>query len=96
MSNSNNSPIDRIRVGRVAAAIWRNTNDDGKHYYSFTLDRSYEDKDGKWQSTDSFGLNDALVAAKACNLADTRIRKLYDADRAEANAEETYDDDVAA
>ena len=96
MSNSNNSPIDRIRVGRVAAAIWRNTGDDGKHFYSFTLDRSYEDKNGKWQSTDSFGLNDALVAAKVCNLADTRIRKLYDADRQAENAEQTYDDDVAA
>ena len=60
------------------------------------MDRSYEDKDGKWQSTDSFGLNDALVAAKVCNLVDTRIRKLYDADRQASNAEQTYDDDVAA
>lgn len=96
MTNSKPTPIDRIRVGYVTAAIWRNTSDDGKHHYSFSLDRSYKAQDGKWNSTSSFGLGDALVAAKVCNLADTRIRKLYDADHAESNAEKTYDDDVAA
>ena len=96
MTNSKPQPADKIRIGRITAAIWRNTNDEGKHFYSFTIDRSYEDKDGNWKSTDSFGLNDALLLAKLCNLADTRIRKLYDADRQEANSAETFEDDVAA
>ena len=94
MTNSNNTPI-RIRVGRITAAIWKNTNDDGKHFYNFTLDRTYE-KDGKLESTDSFGLGDALVVAKVCNLADTKIRKLYKADRAAEHAEDTFEEDVDA
>ena len=44
----------------------------------------------------SFGLNDALVVAKIANLVDTRIRKLYDADRQTANSEATFEDDVIA
>ncbi len=96
MSNSNNSPIDRVRIGRITAAIWKNASGEGKPFYSFTLQRSYEDQNGKWQSTDSFGLSDALVLAKVANLADTRIRKLLEADRAEANADDNLDEDVAA
>lgn len=96
MSNATNSPIDRIRVGRITAAIWKNETDDGKHFYSFTVSRTYKDASGNYQSTDSFGLSDALVLAKVANLADSRIRKLLDADRAESNVAESYEEDVAA
>lgn len=96
MSNSKPQPVDRIRVGRITAAIWRNTAEDGKHHYSFTLDRSYQDSGSNWNSTNSFGLSDALVVAKVANLADTRIRKLYDADRQSEQNDTTYDEDVAA
>jgi len=95
MTNAKPQPIDRIRIGRVAAAIWKNMMDDGKSHYSFTLDRSYKDANDDWKSTDSFALSDALLLTKLCNLADTRIRKLYDADRQAANADDTFEDDVA-
>lgn len=96
MSNPKPQPVDRIRVGRITAAIWKNTTEDGKHHYSFTLDRSYQDSASNWKSTNSFGLGDALVVAKVANLADTRIRKLYDADRQSEHTDTAYDEDVAA
>ena len=74
------TPVEHFRIGRLCAAIWKNTNDKGEHFYNFTIDRVYE-KDGKLESTNSFGLSNALVLAKLCSLVDTRIRRYYAADR---------------
>ena len=86
-------PVDRIRRGRVQAAIWKQTSDKGT-FYNFTLQRSYKDNDGNYHSTSSFSLQDALLVAKVADMADGRIRKLMDADYVAANAEAQYDEDV--
>lgn len=94
MSNSKPTPIDRVQIYPVTAAIWKNTTDDGKAFYSFTLDRSYKTEDGKYESANSFGLSDALLLAKVADIVDSRIRKLYDADRQAARSEANLDNDV--
>ena len=93
--NSNKSngtpPVDHVRLGRISAAIWRQTNDKGT-FYNFTLERSYKDDAGNYHSTSSFSLQDALLVAKVADLADGRIRKQLDADYVAANAEAQYDE----
>lgn len=96
MNDEKTQPIDRTKLYPVSAAIWKNVGQDGRPYYSFTLERSYKKPDGGYDSTASFGLGEALLVAKLCNLVDNRIRKLRDADRQEAAAEASYDEDVTA
>ncbi len=93
-TTTNSKPVDRIRLGRVSAAIWRHLAEDGSPFYKFTIDTSYKDSTGNYQSTSSFGIRDALLVAKIANLADTRIRKLLDSDAAAARAEENLGDDA--
>jgi len=93
-TTTNSKPVDRVRLGRVSAAIWRHLVDDGSPFYKFTIDTSYKDSAGNYQSTSSFGLRDALLIAKIANLADTRIRKLLDSEASAARAEENLGDDA--
>ncbi|MCB9358644.1 hypothetical protein H6503_01810 [Candidatus Woesearchaeota archaeon] len=67
-----NLPDKRFKAGSITATVWlNNIEKDGKlaSYSSITLERSYKDKDGNWQTTNSFRSNDlpklALVAQKA-------------------------------
>lgn len=95
--NSNKSngtpPVDRVRLGRISAAIWKQTTDD-RSFYNFTLERSYKDDQGNYQSASSFSLQDALAVAKIANLADSRIRRLMDEDYAASRSAEQHDEDV--
>lgn len=68
----NNKPVQHIRLGNVAAAIWKQK--DG--FYTATLVRSYKDRDGSWQSTSSFPADDLIVAAKVADLAAEAILAL--------------------
>ena len=88
--HTNNKPIERIRMGRLSAAIWRQISDEGNQFYNFTVQRSYKNDQGDYQSTESFGLSDALVLAKLADRADTKIRQLLDMDYA-ASRSEDYD-----
>ena len=74
-TKTNNEPIDRVRIGRIEAAIWKNKGDNGS-FHSVTLSRTYKDKDGDLQSADSFSGIDLLVASEALRLAFTRCREL--------------------
>ena len=95
--NSNKSngtpPVDHVRLGRISAAIWKQTSDD-RSFYNFTLERSYKDDQGNYQSASSFSLQDALVVAKIASLADSRIRKLLDNDYAASQSAEHLHEDV--
>lgn len=95
MTNSKPQPIDQVRIYPVTAAIWKNENDDGQAFYSFTIERSYRKDDGKYDSTSSFNGGDALLLAKVADIVDTRIRKLRDADRQAERTAANLDRDVA-
>lgn len=57
-----NLPEKKFRAGAISATIWRNKAQDGE-YKTISLERHYTDKEGKWQSTSSFRLNDLPKAS---------------------------------
>lgn len=52
-------PEETLREGPLKAAIWRNEGENGA-YHSVTVSRTYKDRDGKLQDTQSFRPKDML------------------------------------
>jgi hypothetical protein len=67
-------PAHEIRFGRLKLTIWKQESDKGP-WFSVVPTRSYRDAQGNWRSSQSFGLDDLLLLAKLCDLADTWIRR---------------------
>ena len=64
---TNKQPISEMRLGRVAAAIWKNKTSKGT-FYNISFSRLY--KEGtEWKRSDSFGRDDLLLLAKLADLA---------------------------
>src|SRR3989344_3454389 len=59
---SGNLPETKFRAGAVSATIWRNhgqkVNGEESEYKTVSIERSYTDKEGKWQSTNSLRITD--------------------------------------
>tara|TARA_Y100000310_G_C20179068_1_gene577262 strand:+ start:128 stop:460 length:333 start_codon:yes stop_codon:yes gene_type:complete len=57
-----NLPERKFRAGAISATVWLNKGQraDGEEteYRTISLERSYTDKEGNWQSTNSFRIND--------------------------------------
>lgn len=57
-----NLPEKKFRAGSISATVWLNrgqkTNGDPAEFRTISLERNYTDKEGKWQSTNSFRVND--------------------------------------
>jgi hypothetical protein len=57
-----NQPEKKFRAGAVSATVWRNKGQDKEgsevEYKTISIERNYTDKEGKWQSTNSFRIND--------------------------------------
>lgn len=54
-------PLKKFRAGQVSAAIWENqATVNGKQVTMLkaTVERRYKDKDGNWQSSNSYGRNE--------------------------------------
>src|SRR4051794_41636680 len=47
------APEHKVHYGRMDVAVWRRQAEDGRAWYSFTVSRSYKDRDDKWQRTSS-------------------------------------------
>jgi len=67
-----NTPEQKFRAGSITATVWKNEivkDGENASFNSITLERSYKDKDGNWQTTHSFRTNDlprlSMVAQKA-------------------------------
>lgn len=73
MTNEKKKAPEHIKSGAVDCAIWTNEAKDkqGKpiEYQTVQVNRSYKDKNGEWQKTDSFRASDIpkvmLVLGKA-------------------------------
>ncbi len=65
-------PVKKVRIGSVSAAIWRQQ----EGFYTATLERSYKDKNGEWQSSQSFMVDDLIVVAKVAEKAADAILAL--------------------
>lgn len=79
-------PVDRVRIGMIQGAIWRNELEKGGASYQVTFERMYYDKKkDDWRYTKSFGRDELLPLAKVANECHTRIlmrqKKERDAER---------------
>jgi len=79
--SSTNKPVERISLGSVQLAIWKNTNSKGNVYYSVTPQTGYRDANGEWQPSSSYSRDDLLVLSQASQMAFRRIHELQAADR---------------
>jgi hypothetical protein len=67
-----NQPEKKIRSGAISATIWANEQDtpNGKVLYkTVSFERSYKDKDGKWQGTSKLRSMDIPRAVLVLNKA---------------------------
>jgi hypothetical protein len=65
-----NKPAKQFKAGAVRATIWNNPTEDGQGMYStVSLERSYKDKAGAWQTTNSLRQNDIPKAMLVLNKA---------------------------
>ncbi|MBI2667090.1 hypothetical protein HYX13_05765 [Candidatus Woesearchaeota archaeon] len=68
-TKSGNYPEKKFRAGGISATIWVNkakqANGVEGEYKTVSLERSYTDKEGKWQSTQTLRVNDVPKAAAA-------------------------------
>jgi hypothetical protein len=60
-----NRPIAEFRYGLCRTSVWQNQNQDGQTRYSVSLQRSYRDKDGNWQTTQSLNRDDLPLMIQA-------------------------------
>jgi len=60
---------DHVKDGALSCAIWHNKSEKGFEYPTFSFQRSYKDKDGNWQNTDSYRKSDLLRLAHLCEKA---------------------------
>lgn len=55
-------PEKKFRAGAISATVWQNKgqNKDGEEveFRTTSIERSYKDKEGNWQTTNSLRIND--------------------------------------
>jgi len=51
MSNEPQKPVDKLRIGRVEASIWKNSGENGT-YHSVRIERTYKQGDDYVTSSD--------------------------------------------
>ena len=76
------SPAHKLRDGCLQVVIWRNTNTEGKTFYSLTPQRSYRNGEDTWRETDSLNADDALPMAELLREAYAWIKMQKRADAA--------------
>lgn len=74
-------PFERIRLGTIQAAIWRNQDREGNVRFNTTIERIYLDDKNDWQSTNSFGRDELLLVAKVADLANTKVFEMIQTER---------------
>lgn len=64
--STGNLPEKKFRAGGVSATVWSNKGQSPTgqetEYKTISLERSYTDKEGKWQNTNSFRVADVPKA----------------------------------
>lgn len=71
-----NQPVDTLRDGALKATVWENQSDKGETYFSVTLAKTYEDRNGALQDGHSFTQNDLLRVAELAREAHALTRDL--------------------
>lgn len=69
------TPVETLRDGRLKATTWENEGKDG-NYYTVTLAKIYEDKNGQLQDSHSFTGSELLRIAELARESHALIRDL--------------------
>jgi hypothetical protein len=65
-TNTTKLPIHKEKIGGVEVAVWENAGEKGNTFLTFSApQRSYKDKNDKWQQTTSMRQNDVPKAIAA-------------------------------
>ncbi len=76
-TTNDNSPVKHIRsINGLSASIWKRKTREGEVFYTASIDRSYKDKDGKWQRTSTFRHDELLIVSKLASKAEAYIDDL--------------------
>ena len=65
---STNRPVHEIRLGRIRATVWTNSNDQRDSWFNVSISRAYRDDD-QWRTSASFGRDDLPLVSKAAEMA---------------------------
>ena len=64
-------PVHELRLGRIRAAVWENSTENGTRH-NVTISRLYKDGDD-WKDSTSFGRDDLPLLAKVADMAHSWI-----------------------
>lgn len=84
------TPVDTLREASLNAKIWENQHDNGVHYKT-TFSRSYQDQEGQWRQTNSFGEKDLLPLSNLASRSHDAVRELREQERAQQREKETQE-----
>ncbi len=87
-NGTGNLPEKKFRAGSVSATIWKNQgkgkNGEAVEYRTISIERSYTDKEDKWQTTNSMRVNDLpkaeVVLKKAYEFLVLKEQELFKGD----------------
>ena len=77
-------PVARFRAGQVSCAIWENeinVNGMTKTMLKASVSRRYKDRDGNWQSSQSFGRNEVFLAIQCLRQA---VKKMIEEEQTQS------------
>ena len=83
---SKKRPVHELRLGRIRAAVWENSTQNGTRY-NVTISRLYKDGDD-WKDSTSFGRDDLPLLAKVADLTHTWIFEQSGATNGHADGDE--------
>lgn len=89
MQKQKQKPAKTIRIGVIKAVIWRNRSRENGFFYNIEIVRGFK-RDGVWEDTTSFSVDDLLKVQK---VADRAFDWIYDQSEAERDAETEHDSD---
>ena len=81
---TNTQPVERIRRGSLAAAIWANEAESGRTFYSASFQKTFRDADDKWHNLQSYNLGDLPALAVLIDETYRRVCELVSANHADA------------
>ena len=58
-------PEKSFRAGPVKVSVWRNKTEEGRSFYSVSLEKQYKDDENEWHVTHSLNKNDIPKAVLA-------------------------------
>lgn len=91
-TTSNNEPVARLKDRSLNIAVWRNTTEQGKVFYSVSkIKRTYKEN-GNYKETDTLSGTQLLQAARLLESAYNHIRELEQLDYQSHSIEEDQAD----